>query len=337
MALNLIYALKNNELKHISEVESGKACNCVCPGCGSVLIAKKGKKVIHHFAHYNGDLCKYGYETSLHMAAKRIISEAKKFTVPPIYDKFPISDKVIKRTNSIEISVDSVELEKYMGDIIPDIIIYSGNKKIMVEIFVSHAIDEEKEKKIKEHNISTIEIDLSNKKDIISEEELREILLNNSDLKRWVYNSTTNSIVQKFLQKADYKLKKHKIYDQGSTIHIGNCPKEARLWKGSPYAVYRADCLDCIFYLSETEDGIYCSGRLGYAEIEDFELTEHQRKLKYNLYKKDRKTKISEGMCPDCGHNIVFRQGKNGVFCGCTNYPKCRWTANIDQETGEIQ
>jgi len=47
-----------------------------------------------------------------------------------------------------------------MGDIILDIIICSGNKKIMMKIFVTHAIDKEKENETKEHDISTIELDL---------------------------------------------------------------------------------------------------------------------------------------------------------------------------------
>ena len=44
--LNLTYALKNNLLVHISDVERGKNCQCVCPACNEPLIAKKGEKVV---------------------------------------------------------------------------------------------------------------------------------------------------------------------------------------------------------------------------------------------------------------------------------------------------
>ena len=77
--LNLTYALKNGEVISISDVESGLKCGCVCPSCGEPLVAKKGSKVMHHFAHHSGHTCEYGYETSLHLAAKEIISRAKKF------------------------------------------------------------------------------------------------------------------------------------------------------------------------------------------------------------------------------------------------------------------
>lgn len=73
--LNLTYALKDNSLVHISEVESGLQCGCKCPACGETLIARKGDKVIHHFAHKSTVECEFGYQTSLHLAAKKVISE----------------------------------------------------------------------------------------------------------------------------------------------------------------------------------------------------------------------------------------------------------------------
>lgn len=32
--------------------------------------------------------------------------------------------------------------------------------------------------------------------------------------------------------------------------------------------------------------------------------------------------------CPDCGHLLVSRDGKNGKFWGCSQYPKCNTTCN---------
>ena len=90
---NLIYALKDGKAVHISEVESGLKCGCVCPACGEKLVAKKGDRVAHHFAHYSGHTCEYGFESSLHLAAKDIISKAKKFVIPAVYLNFPKSEK----------------------------------------------------------------------------------------------------------------------------------------------------------------------------------------------------------------------------------------------------
>lgn len=38
---------------------------------------------------------------------------------------------------------------------------------------------------------------------------------------------------------------------------------------------------------------------------------------------------IQQGICPRCGHSVVFRSGKYGNFFGCSNYPKCRFTKPI--------
>lgn len=35
------------------------------------------------------------------------------------------------------------------------------------------------------------------------------------------------------------------------------------------------------------------------------------------------------GKCPRCSGNLVERNGKNGRFYGCSNYPKCRYTKNL--------
>lgn len=69
--VNMVYALKNGKTVHISEVESGLKCECICPACGEALIARKGKKVIHHFAHKSTEECEYGYQTSLHLVARK--------------------------------------------------------------------------------------------------------------------------------------------------------------------------------------------------------------------------------------------------------------------------
>lgn len=35
---------------------------------------------------------------------------------------------------------------------------------------------------------------------------------------------------------------------------------------------------------------------------------------------------INSGICPKCGGHLVQRNGKYGIFYGCSNYPKCRFT-----------
>lgn len=47
--------------------------------------------------------------------------------------------------------------------------------------------------------------------------------------------------------------------------------------------------------------------------------------------KTGREKKASEGICPDCGGNLILRVGKRGNFYGCSNFPKCRYTAESSE------
>lgn len=34
--------------------------------------------------------------------------------------------------------------------------------------------------------------------------------------------------------------------------------------------------------------------------------------------------------CPQCNSLLAKKKGKNGYFYGCLNYPKCKYTRNLD-------
>lgn len=42
-----------------------------------------------------------------------------------------------------------------------------------------------------------------------------------------------------------------------------------------------------------------------------------------------RQQKIENGICPRCGGEIVYKNGKYGPFLGCSNYPKCNFIQNL--------
>ncbi len=49
-----------------------------------------------------------------------------------------------------------------------------------------------------------------------------------------------------------------------------------------------------------------------------------------NVYASKQKynEKIALGICPQCGGNLVLRNGKYGCFYGCSNYPRCKFTTH---------
>ena len=98
------YALLDGKLVHISEVEKGKNCNCICPSCRKPLIAKKGKKKAHHFCHPQNETCEYAYETALHMLAKEILCNCRRFVLPSVKVDFKNSHKKSEPAKPFEIS-----------------------------------------------------------------------------------------------------------------------------------------------------------------------------------------------------------------------------------------
>lgn len=272
--IDLVYALKDGAITHISQVESGLICGCICPACGERLVAKKGSKVRHHFAHYSVTSCEYGYETMLHYMAKDILSKEKKMTIPAVYVVFQSykDDELISEAK--QVTIESVELEKRCGDIIPDIVVHTGGRIFFVEIFVTHKIDDEKLGKIKKAGISTIEIDLSGQSESISEEELKELLVNDHAEKQWKYNRVSEEYYNKFASLAD---RKKKVGWVDSRVY--NCPINSRIWRGMSYAYYAADCMNCSYCISGGET-VLCTGRKKIETISDLKNYLNKNKLK---------------------------------------------------------
>ena len=54
---------------------------------------------------------------------------------------------------------------------------------------------------------------------------------------------------------------------------------------------------------------------------------QHVQNVRKQIYRHD--VSISNGRCPRCGGNLVFRNGKYGDFYGCSNYPHCKFTKQI--------
>ena len=192
-------------MEHIDSVKRGLACNCICPNCKAPLEARQGNIRIHAFAHAPGHKdCMHGYETGLHLLAKEIISQEKKICLPGFSlleckdDKYTyfFTDDILERKgiNHKEQAVDcrTAEAEVNLSefDIIPDVLIETFDaKKLMVEIYVTHSVDLEKQAKIRASGIPAIEIDLSKCDRNISKDELKHYLCETAELTHWCFNT----------------------------------------------------------------------------------------------------------------------------------------------------
>ncbi len=204
--IKLKYGLRNGDLIDISEItkeQKGLKCNCTCPGCGRKLQARLGNgKKQPHFAH-NGEACNLvaAQQSALHILAKDIIKEEMKVCFPSLKVKmtdipqnviksyyYDVPEELVYKPSQILVC-EKVELEKKVSDIVPDIVVTIGGKECLIEIAVTHFIDEVKNEKIKRIGLPVVEIDLSDlSREDYSKESIRKVLLNDNELKRWVYN-----------------------------------------------------------------------------------------------------------------------------------------------------
>lgn len=336
MKQNMIYALRNDALVHISEVDSGLSCKCTCTACGEMLVAKKGTKVMHHFAHKSTIECEYGYQTSLHLAAKKIISESKKINLPALYLIFPETGKREFLIEEKEVQVLSVTLERKIDNIIPDILLETDIGKIIIEIFVTHQIDDEKMRRIKRVGISTIEINLSEFERDITDGDLKQILIADNQYKSWIYNEMREEVYQKFLRISERK----EVIRRNYALHVDGCPIRKRMWKGNAYANFTYDCEECEYFIAykkmrndeEDKHEIWCSGKQLIAHLADFNIPYEQRVQEYNKKREEELYDlVGQGICPQCGYELVIRNGKYGEFFGCSNYPHCRFTFSYEE------
>jgi transposase-like protein len=273
--VKLVYGLKNEETVTIDQVDKGLSCGCVCPACKETLVAKKGKINAHHFAHYNSEDCHAGTETVLHRFCKQLISQSPTFTTPILL--YPGTCNVI--FEEAKIPIKNVYLEKRLGGIIPDIIIESKTKTLLVEVAVNHRVDEAKFRKMAVENIATIEIyakslirDLYKQGDfLLKGKSFQKAVIERTRYKRWLINPKLemikSSIKTNFARK---KMIKSFQGDYGSLYYVENCPLQKQVWRGGrnvgeSYAKV-LDCLKCTFsVINEYEDvvhEIHCAGHL---------------------------------------------------------------------------
>lgn len=212
--VKLKYGIRNNAVVSVhtlSTEEKGEKCNCTCPGCGSILIAKLGQKNQWHFAH-KGTQCNIAsaQQTAIHMLAKEIIYDKKKllfpgisidmrdYIDPAIYDlhKSRIPNHYEHKKPQI-VNVDYVCLEKKLSNIVPDIIVSSKGHCCLIEIAVTSFIDEEKRRRIKDLGLPVLEIDISNLYDSGSTmEELTNAVLFNPENRKWIFNPLYNEAIK---------------------------------------------------------------------------------------------------------------------------------------------
>ncbi len=178
---------ENNDIQYVLNVAPGLACNCHCPNpdCNEPLIAKHcpehGKAP--HFAHASGKSCKGAHMSLKHLMAQQIIASKKSVMAPGYLTIEP------RRLEFVETSTE----DKRWEGLRPDVVGETADGKIWaIEIFYTNKVNCIKAEKIRDLDITCLEIDITNQ----TRESMEEFLLNSSDpiCRGWINNLNYDDI-----------------------------------------------------------------------------------------------------------------------------------------------
>lgn len=213
-----MFGLRDGKPVYIEELdpllENGLDCNCVCPGCGTSLVAKlRGEKKRPHYAHYGYSEKSYSCspyhanQSALHILAKEIICEADKIMVPSLdvgigktswmaHELHQYLPNKLTFIEGKEIPISSVELEKDFGTVIADAVITTGGRQLIIEIDVTHSSNKAKRNKLEKLGIPAFEIKLELTEDgYFDKEEIKKEVLKYGFNRKWLYNPKEESAV----------------------------------------------------------------------------------------------------------------------------------------------
>lgn len=207
-AFPLTYGLKSGLVVHISQVERGARCGCLCQRCNGILIAKKGRQRLHHFAHQADTSCDGAAETALHKAAVEAFHDLSELRLPAYV--FQIRRRLKDGRElwaeepllpAADVRLDSSELTPRVGSIVPDILVRRGGRSLCVEIVVTHDADRAKERQLRRMRLPAIRIRLEPQDGYLSPEALRNKLRDDVVCKSWIYHPKQGAVEAVFLKR----------------------------------------------------------------------------------------------------------------------------------------
>ena len=321
---NIIYIEKGNELKK----EIYKKCHC--PVCNEILIPKMGNKNIWHFSHKEDSNCTGGLETGLHLYGKEVIKNHNKIFLPSInlgeateikmFDSELVNDIISwVHQNDLEcFYIDVFEGNQYdykwinseikINSFIPDSIIEIKGKKLLIEICVTHNVDEEKRKKVETEDLDMLEIYL-NPKEI--DKKMKD---NDFNMDKYILFETERKWIHKTSNIFFERKIRNLIYNDLKPIINEKYTRKEIIERVKNFLV----CPKCSGKLIERnkQNGTFY-GCSNYPRC-DF--------TKNNLY---------DVKCPICDKRLYLLKGKAGYFWGhdFTIYgTECQYTRSINKD-----
>lgn len=171
------FGLKEGRTWGPMEVPKGKACGCICPGCHMplVAVAQDSRYKRPYFAHLTDTGCQTGRETGIHLRAKQLIAERQALVIPAWDgDLVDMANPPHARDDegklhwgrridrpSRRVGLRDIEIERSFGSYQPDVVAWDETGELLIEVRVTHAVDDGKAARVEAQGRRMVEIDLS--------------------------------------------------------------------------------------------------------------------------------------------------------------------------------
>ena len=125
------------ELVDVGSVANGVSCNCVCPSCRTILVAKQGNVKEWHFAHKvqkshnsTAKVCDYSFYVSLRMMIRQLSEDGLFIRVPSLdipYSFFNesserVEEKLLSVTSESVLQVENVRVGVPFQGVVVDVL-----------------------------------------------------------------------------------------------------------------------------------------------------------------------------------------------------------------------
>lgn len=211
------FAVRNGEMVLIEDLienERGLKCNCRCPACNGVFIARMGYVKIHHFAH-SADACDevLAYTSGLYRLIHQILSSGKPFYIPALvvaytlpkystisvenadyyiriaHENYPLNNKIVVSSGRL-ISFDSAEIISDSKSHMQAIELTYKNSKMAIKVMPPRTVC--KESTVTAHNdMATLVLDFTKDANVIQTSDSKafeKYLLSDKPAKKWIQN-----------------------------------------------------------------------------------------------------------------------------------------------------
>lgn len=208
--------LKNNIATHISEVQTGLACDCICPGCNATLEAVNSEnpywKKRPHFRHHNAPELNDCETKAVLKAAKESFSKGSKFLIPEKVVSATVKSKSGRSfTEERVIPSETQEITAYdFIDATDAILTLSNGQRVYVRLVATGKLSDHTSPK--QTQFAEVLIDISDPVLKTADREvLRQHITLSPEQRQWCSNQIDSSLQKELLIAAQKAADEHDV------------------------------------------------------------------------------------------------------------------------------